>query len=255
MSLKIKLETKHPIAYESLDYKNPHGTKANNSKNIIFNRKINKIYNNNSINILDLGCSGGGFVKDCIDDGHIAVGLEGSDYSKKHSRAEWRTIPNFLFTCDITKPFTILQEDVKMKFHLITAWEVMEHIEEKDFPELMNNVKNHLYDNGLCIFSISLVDDIINGVNLHRTVKNKKWWYEMFKSHNFFILDGFKNYFNEQYIRGKKYGAPNTFHVILSLNKDKAPLIPKLTMRQKIADYIIGTRFQRMVKNFVLGEY
>ena len=52
--------------------------------------------------LLDIGCSGGGFVRDLLDDGHIAIGLEGSDYSKKSRRAEWAIIPDFLFTADVT---------------------------------------------------------------------------------------------------------------------------------------------------------
>jgi hypothetical protein len=54
---------------------------------------------------MDLGCSGGGIILDALLRGHMAIGLEGSDVSLKQQRAEWRVIPNHLFTCDITKPF------------------------------------------------------------------------------------------------------------------------------------------------------
>jgi len=39
---------------------------------------------------MDIRCSGGGLVLDGILKGHFAIGLEGSDYSKKRQRAEWR---------------------------------------------------------------------------------------------------------------------------------------------------------------------
>jgi predicted TPR repeat methyltransferase len=77
------------------------------------------------LRILDLGCSGGGFVKDCLDDGCLAVGLEGSNYSKNLRRAEWRTIPENLFTADLTTPFQVFSEfpegEVPLTFDVITA--------------------------------------------------------------------------------------------------------------------------------------
>src|SRR4051812_27451294 len=93
---RVSLTATRPVAIHSPDYIEPWGTRRDNSRNRRFNHKLYKLFlNRRSLRILDLGCSGGGFVRDCIDDGHFAVGLEGSDYSKRVGRAEWRTIPEF----------------------------------------------------------------------------------------------------------------------------------------------------------------
>jgi len=153
--LKINLETDFPLAFESPDHLIPWGTARDNSKNYRFNQKINILFDRfkKPLKILDLGCSGGGFIADCINDGHIGVGLEGSDYSLKIGRAEWGRIPNNLFTCDITKEFTIKltynEIEELCKFDLITSWEIMEHIKTEDLEQVANNVKKHLLDHGL----------------------------------------------------------------------------------------------------------
>jgi hypothetical protein len=58
---------------------------------------------------MDLGCSGGGLVFDFLLRGHTAVGIEGSDFSQKSQRAEWRLLNQCnLLTADITKPFQVI---------------------------------------------------------------------------------------------------------------------------------------------------
>lgn len=254
---RITLTSEREIAYESLDHLNPWGTKRDNSRNPIFNKKVYKLFTdkNDTLRVLDLGCSGGGFVKNCIDDGCVAVGLEGSDFSKKHKRAEWRTIPENLFTCDITRTFQLYDgEGAPMKFDLITSWEVLEHIEEHDLPMLFGNIKKHLQETGICIVSICYVDDYINGVNLHRTVKPKAWWLEKVKSFGFHHLQAFESYFSEQYVRGKRYGAPDTFHLILTPNTASSPAVPKRRTGEKILDAWLGTKLQRNLKLLITGD-
>ncbi len=130
---KFILYTNRPVAVDSPDHLFPYGVKQDNSRNPLFNKKLYALLGRKPLHILDFGCAGGGFVKDCLDDGHIAIGLEGSDYCKRTGRAEWSTIPDHLFTCDITAPFFLkavndLGEETDVKFDVITAWEFMEHI-------------------------------------------------------------------------------------------------------------------------------
>ncbi|GLI56794.1 hypothetical protein PM10SUCC1_23080 [Propionigenium maris DSM 9537] len=167
----IKLETNNPIAYESNDHKNPFGTLQDNTRNPKFIKRCIDLYGS-KMSFLDLGCSGGGLVFDFALRGYEAIGLEGSDLSKKSQRANWRTIPNNLFTCDITKSFQLTMDNELKKFKVISCWEVLEHIKEEDLPIVFNNVKKHLADGGIFIGSISkCLDD-----PLHVTIKEKKWW-------------------------------------------------------------------------------
>lgn len=253
MKENIKLECESKIAYESLDHLNPLGTSQDNSKNKRFNRKIYQLFKreNRQMRILDLGCSGGGFVRECINDGCLAVGLEGSDFSQRMSRAEWATIPDFLFTCDISKDFQLYKDDKKTKFNLITAWEVLEHIEEKDLETLIRNIKKHLYKNGIFICSISTGPSLFNGVELHRTRKPFDWWVNLFEKKGFYLRRELYDFFHGQYIRGRKEKLDN-FHLILSLENKKIKM--KNPIKEKLKDIWVGSFPQIFLKYLVNGE-
>ena len=177
----LKLETKYPVAFESPDHIAPKGTASNNSTNKKFilqmDQKLHREFGDSTLHCLDLGCSGGQMVKDFLDLRWIGAGLEGSDYSLKRRRANWATLANVnLFTCDITKPFQMTLDGKPMKFHLITSWEVMEHIATPDLTPLFNNIRNHLEVGGYFIASTTCTPDIHEGIELHQTKwENREW--------------------------------------------------------------------------------
>lgn len=178
---QIALETKNPIAFESPDHLVPWGTMRDNSTNKKFvdfmARRIRSEIPNATLGALDLGCSGGQLVKDFRDLNWLAVGLEGSDFSLRHKRANWATLAGTnLFTCDITKPFRITEHREQAKFHLITMWEVLEHIQEADLNQLFDNITNHLAVGGYFIASTTSAPDIHDGVDLHQTKWSNSQW-------------------------------------------------------------------------------
>jgi len=193
----------------------------------------------------------------CHDDGHFAIGLEGNDVSKKNKRAEWASIPERLFTCDVTGKFNIYKnknDSTRIKFNVITSWELIEHIAECDLKQLAENVKNHLSNNGLWIMSISPNEEIINGVRLHQSVHNKPWWINTFRRLGFINKEKYVKYFNTQFVRGPKYGAGGSFHLVLTLPKNKLPPIPKETILQRMTDKYRGSKLQKALRFLVLGE-
>lgn len=188
----FRLKTKYPVAYESDDHKFPHGTLVDNSKNYNFNLKFYRQFGwKDDASVLDLGCSGGAFVRSFLEDGYIAMGLEGSDVSKKHRSGEWDTIPYHLFTCNIVKPFQIhTGNGKKANFDVITAWEVMEHIPEDVLPQLVENILLHLKPNGYFICSIAFHQDgdPITGAVYHKTLRSGEWWKEYFQAHGLYVV-------------------------------------------------------------------
>jgi SAM-dependent methyltransferase len=155
--------------------------------------------------VLDLGCAGGGLVRSIIDDGHFAVGLEGSDYPMLNQTGEWGTIPLHLFTCDITKPFRLTDRSAgdPILFDAVTAWEVMEHIPEHDLPGLFENIERHLMPGGCLLFSIAtfLDWDQRTGTIWHNTVKPREWWYERFAMLGFRV-EGLHPFGKDDWVRG-----------------------------------------------------
>jgi len=179
---KLQVVTEHPVAFKSPDHLAPFGTMYDNSTNRGFILLLNEIVRQKGFGVdgpayMDLGCSGGQLVKDFIDLNWTAVGLEGSDYSLKHRRANWKTLAGKnLFTCDLTKPFQVQRNGQPLKFNLITAWEVMEHIHPNDLDQVFGNIRSHLAEGGYFIASTASYSSIQDGIELHQTrMTNSEW--------------------------------------------------------------------------------
>lgn len=185
----MNLLTDFPIAYESFDHIEPKGTMHDNTHHKLFVDRVNEISSGNKIKFADLGCSGGGLVKDFLDDGHDAIGIEGSDYSQRNKRAEWATIPDNLFTADITKPFFIVTDNSTGQCDIITAWDVLEHIHEIDLGVLITNIRNNLKTNGLFVASVATFEDHPH----HVTLKDRDWWLSIFKKYK--MIDAGEGFF------------------------------------------------------------
>lgn len=229
----VKLITDYPVAYESNDYLVPHGTIRDNTRFPQFVEKCENVLKKQEISFLDLGCSGGGMVLEAALKGHFSMGLEGADISKIQQRAEWRLLGDNLQTCDITKPFQILDLNSNLcyKFDIITAWEVLEHIAESDLPQLFQNIKNHLSNEGRFIASIANFDDIdpATGINWHVTLHNYEWWRKKVESFDLEICeDEFSAYdmargsynpphcYEKQY---EEYDPQKTFFIVVKLKQ------------------------------------
>ena len=260
-SVTINVAATRQVAISSPDHLHPHGTRRDNSRNPRFNEKLYALFPrmDRSLTLLDLGCSGGGFVRDCLNDGCLAVGLEGSDYSQKRHRAEWAVIPEYLFVCDVTAPFEITMRtgsdgpNQRHEFDVITSWELIEHIAEQDLEAVAGNVRRHLKPGGLWIMSVSPhPDDSVEAV-LHQTVKPKAWWIGTFSKLGFYHLEAFVQYFNTQFVRGPKFGAPESFHLVLSPDPALAPKIPSETWRRRLFDVWNGSRPQGFLRRLILG--
>lgn len=87
----VFVEAEAHIAWESPDHVPPWGTAHDNSRNARFSAKaVPALRGLGSFKSRPSpGCAGGGFVRECIDDGWSAGGVEGSDYSSRMARAEW----------------------------------------------------------------------------------------------------------------------------------------------------------------------
>lgn len=215
----IEVITDKPVAVDSPDHLFPLGTRQDNSRNERFNRKLREL-RGSPLRVLDLGCAGGGMVASFLEEGDFAVGIEGSDYSKARGRAEWATIPDNLFTADITEPFTLrVRRHVPLlsgvlAFDVVTAWEVMEHIREEKLPALMGNIDRHLAPNGLVIMSISSAEDIYQGVRMHQTVHSEAWWNTFFDRAGWSVRADTARWFGDDVVRGPA-NCPNSFVVVL----------------------------------------
>jgi SAM-dependent methyltransferase len=252
--VNINLEAEREVAFDSPDHIMPWGTRHDHFVNQRFNKRLWRLYPATRIvKVLDLGCAGGEFVRTCIDDGQFAVGLEGSDWSKRHKRSAWALIEQALFTCDITRPFKLSIGEHPLKFDVATAWEVIEHIKEVDLQTVARNVQAHLAPGGLWILSITNQEDVVDGVELHQTVRPKIWWRQRFESLGFESADSFIGYFARQFVRGARKDSDVSFHLIFTNDRSKLPVIPFVPLAHRMFDAWIGSRPQRILNRLVVG--
>jgi 2-polyprenyl-3-methyl-5-hydroxy-6-metoxy-1,4-benzoquinol methylase len=141
---QVGIVTDHPVAMASDDHLFPRGTAVDNTRYPRFVAACERL-RQGPLTALDIGCAGGGLVLDFILRGHRAYGVEGSDYSRKAQRAEWRLLGDNLFTADATRPFRLCSPGGEpVLCDVVCAWEVMEHIPEAELEGLFANVAAHL---------------------------------------------------------------------------------------------------------------
>lgn len=255
----IIVEARKKIASDSPDHLVPRGTRVDNSRNRRFNEKLYRLFPGRDLRVLDIGCAGGGFVKDCIDDGYFAVGLDGSDYSRRRKRAAWGVIADSLFVCDVTGEFEVLESDEsggqrkRVMFDVVTSWELMEHIPERDIQAVAGNVNAHLRRDGLWITSIANKSDCAGGVEYHVTLRPKTWWIEKMRECGFVHNEEYVEYFNTQFVRGQRHENPENFHLVLSPDPAKAPPIPAEGLLCRIMDRWVGSGPQEILRKIVTG--
>ncbi len=211
----IEVITEKPVALDSFDHTNPLGTAFDNHWNPKFNHKLYSLTPADEVRLLDLGCSGGRFVRSILEDGGFAIGIEGSDFSKRFKRAEWTTIPKHLFTADATEPFTVRNCSADpVQFNILTAWEFFEHIKEGQLWAVVDNIKRHLEPGGYLIGSISSREE-----DYHKTVKPREWWYAFFRKLGFSYLGTeVESFFGNDMVRRPENSSDESFPVFLGLD-------------------------------------
>lgn len=250
----VTLEAERAIACDSPDHLMPWGTRHDSFTNQRFNKRLWRLYSPTQVvKVLDLGCAGGDFVRTVINDGHFAVGLEGSDWSKRHKRAAWALIGDLLFTCDIARPFTLLLDGDPLKFDVVTAWEFIEHIKESDLEMVVRNVQAHLAPGGLWILSITNQEDVVGGVRLHQTIRPKLWWRQKCESLGLLPVDPLIAYFAGHYVRGSRRDNGVSFHLIFTNDPSKVPEIPAVPLTHRLFDAWIGSKPQRILNRLIVG--
>lgn len=187
----ICLETAHPIAFSSNDHIAPDSTSEGIVRPSLFVRHCIDLLGED-IRCLDLGVGAAGLVFEYVMNDVVAIGLEGSDYCYKHNIGYWPLLLNNLHTCDITHPFRLkyLENNNPVHFHVITMWEVLEHIAEKDVLAVLQNVAAHLEpSSGYFVGSISLLEYVgATGTPYHVTLQPRTWWQQRFAESGLVML-------------------------------------------------------------------
>lgn len=190
-SSKVRVVTNHPIAVDSDDHKHPVGSINDNYADRGFILALLEEFPALE-RFCDLGCAGGELVAQLDSLGVTAVGVEGSSKVLLGSgRRNWiASMGSNLFFADISKKFQVLEDGQLMKFDVVHAEEVFEHLTETQVISTLENIQNLMRDTSVLLLGISLNDDcrvIRNGavVNLHKSVRPASWWLNLFSKNGF----------------------------------------------------------------------
>src|SRR6185369_11388749 len=150
-----------------------------------FNNHIYNLKSERPLRVLDLGCGGGGFIENCLEDGNIGVGIDGNRYFKELNLHGWSRYNNNFFCCDLGKEWQLSEDGKPMKFDIITTWEFLEHLYENVIETLSQCIANHSKDGTYLIYSASQRDHRPH----HKLVRNKEWWLNQFGKYGFINTD------------------------------------------------------------------
>jgi len=173
----VKIISERQVALDSPDFlvqqeknlKSKFSAAEDNSTNKTFIEEICKFIADSrssnlydlKLNVLDLGCGGGQLIADFSQEIFIdkCIGLDG--IAGTLNRPNWTKYKNNLLNVDLSKDFSIVDEKGELiKFDLITSWEMIEHLHEKDLDTFFVNMHKHLKDDGIFVGSIALFPDV-----------------------------------------------------------------------------------------------
>jgi hypothetical protein len=66
-------------------------------------------------------------------------------------------------------------------------------------------------------------------------------------------MEDYVRYFNTQFVRGPKYTAEGSFHLVLTTDTSKAPPIPKESLLIRLYDTWLGSFPQKVLKRGIVG--
>jgi len=148
---------------------------------------------NYAYQILDIGCGRGPYLRYwemCCDD---AYGLELSQWAIDNKICD-----SEIFQGDITK------YESPYKYDLVTAIDILEHLEYKDLDKALKNI----YNLGINVFLFSIPfigDPNLEADSTHIIKESKEWWVEKLEKAGFKIKETPENFlFKEQIIIAEK---------------------------------------------------
>ena len=151
------------------------------AQNRNFNNRLYNLVPARPLKILDIGCGDGAFIRDCIEDGHQAYGIEGNPYFKEMGVRSWGKFPSNFFITDIGQDFTLVEDNFTAKMDVITSWEFFEHIHPSAVNQMVQNINKHSKIGTWLIFSASQRYDPPG----HQNIKNKREWIDTFIPYGF----------------------------------------------------------------------
>jgi cyclopropane fatty-acyl-phospholipid synthase-like methyltransferase len=222
----MKIKTEYPVCFESPDYYNPVGAINDDNSNEKYADEL-ELKLGKKLNYLELGCAGGTFIDLLISKGHNAFGIDGTDHPIKIGRPAWvKYFNDRLFTCDLSKPFEVIDFP---KFDVISAWEFMEHIPTDSIDFLLSKIYELLDDDGIVIFGVSMAECSHHQSVFKQEIWNDKYFSKLYETNEYYLI----NKYREDYI-----GNHNSFFTILKKKPNMKNLASSLIKEHEQKEFL-----------------
>lgn len=180
----IFLKTDFPVAVDSPDHWDIHGGSCHYTDGEPFGKYLLQYWPEKKT-LIDLGTASGSIPMTMRKVGLLSVGLEGSDAAKKRKIHAWELMPDIVRTCDISRPFEIVDINNKpVKFDYVISYATIEHIQTDRLKVLWQNIRNMMNADTIGIFNIDL------GVNKYHLSGGwtPKMWQDELEANNFEVM-------------------------------------------------------------------
>ncbi|HXK61844.1 MAG TPA: methyltransferase domain-containing protein [Acidobacteriota bacterium] len=162
-----------------------------------FLQRLSAVYPDTCPRLLDLGCGDASFLKEVQELSFQVFGLD-VDRAASEAFDQTEASPN-LFFCNYTRRFTLRERHSRgtrtAKFQIITCWNILEHVPERQLSDLLTTLRRHLDVRlGLFLASISLRPCYLAHGECHPAARPESWWRNLFRNCGFFLLDGTFDY-------------------------------------------------------------
>lgn len=162
----------------------------NYAKMLVFITGLSQTLLNNTKNslFLDVGTACGLIVKACQETKVFAncVGIDSSEYMLDLGKNKFGFKDGELVVCDIANDEIPIKDG---SVYLLNCSNVLEHIEEKNYPKIFKEFQRVLNTNGKGIIIVPAakqgltIDQIKAGDNSHVTAKTTLWWKNTLKKY------------------------------------------------------------------------
>jgi len=161
--------------------------------NHAFNEVCYRLFD--SPTFIDLGCAEGGYIKEVIDDGYFGIGVDGFPAFKNRGIEGWGKYPDHFFQLNFAKPMVVESEGIPLKFDVVTAWEVAEHLFEDEIDTFIKNLANLVKDEGMVLLTVSARAD-----RGHFTIRPMEWWAEKFRKNGLVGNNALASNFSQEHL-------------------------------------------------------
>ena len=157
-----------------------------------FNGRFSMSYPNNAIHVVeyltnnyknknhvDIGASRAYLSKKLLENKINSYSIDGSDYGIKNGFLDIQK--DRYAVCDLTT-YDFTKTNLEKFFDISTAFEVTEHIHEKDIYKFYDNV-SFISKEHLCSIHTSGPDSKSGVRTSHHNIKNKSWWFKFFENY------------------------------------------------------------------------